>query len=163
MSTVDQKAIGSHINQEVKIFNRPLEEVDICADRIESILKTISNLDLKRPPDPDLVPPDIDKKNLVNSISRANAIEIEKTYALWDDIQAAVASDAEGVIADNYTKSAYILNLTYLAEFEGQFPKFRQHVLKLYCQTTGAEVEDACLLIHLIHYMYLSCQIGIKP
>lgn len=163
MNTVEQKAYGANINQEVKIFNRPLEEVDICADRIESILKTISKLDLSKPPTSRLTPPDIEKKNSVNSISPANAQEIEKTYALWDDIQAAIASDAEGTIADNYTKSAYILNLSYLSDFEGKFPKFRQHVIKIYCQTTGADMDDALLLIHLIHYMYLSCQIGIKP
>jgi hypothetical protein len=160
---ISQKAYGSHNNQITQIFNRPLDPVDICADKIGSILRMIADVDFSQPPSVRLTPPDINLKNIRNLIDEANAIEIEKTYALWDEITSSITVDASGSIASDYTKAAFILNQLYLAKFQNNFPDFKLHASSIYFQSVSASSDDIYLLIHLIHYMYLSCQVGIKP
>lgn len=158
-----QKAYGAGNHQTTQIFNRPLDPVDICADKISSLLSTIAKIDFLQPPTAKLIPPKIEEKNLKNKIDEANALEIEATYALWDEISLAISADATGVIASNYGKAAFILNQVYLAKFQQDFPSFKLYALTVYCQSANAGSDDAYLLIHLMHYMYLSCQVGVKP
>lgn len=160
--SIDQTANGSNNIQSVKIFNRPLEIIDVCSEKIGTILETISNIDFFAY-STTLVPPEINLKNIVNKIDQENAIEIELTYALWNDITEAIRLDSSGLIAKNYHKSAFLLNQLYLAKFKFDFPGFKLHAVSIYCQNTGTEADDAYLLIHLLHYMYLSCQVGLKP
>lgn len=163
MTPIKQTAFGNHNSQVTKVFNRPLDPVDICAKDISQILKKIAHIDFLALPSSRLTPPNILKKNTKNAIDLANSGEIEKTYALWDEITESISSDATGIAASNYTKASYILNQLYLAKFQGDFPSFKIHALSIYCENTGAEVDEAHVLIHLIHYMYLSCQIGLTP
>lgn len=159
---VRQTVVGSGNTQTTKIFNRPFEIVDICADKLESLIVKISQIDFSQSPSSRLTPPNIPKKNELNCIDAANSMEIEKTYAVWDDLTLAISVDASGRLADEYRKSTFILNTLYLAKFQKDFPSFKLHVITLYCQTTDSSADEAFLLIHLLHYMYLSCQIGIK-
>ena len=84
--SINQTAIGSNNTQTTKIFNRPLDPVDICADKIGIVLATIANIDFFQSPKNRLVPPDINQKNNANNVDNANSVEIDKTYALWDEI-----------------------------------------------------------------------------
>ncbi|SFH61908.1 hypothetical protein SAMN05216299_1393 [Nitrosospira sp. Nsp14] len=163
MRAIKQTAIGSHNHQETKIFNRPFDLVDICADKIGTILSTIARINFFQEPELRLVPPHMCAKNSLNHIDDANSIEIDKTYALWDEITSAISADASGAIAKDYQKAAYILNQLYLANFQRNFSGFKLHALGIYCQSVGGSLDEAHLLVHLIHFMYLSCQIGIKP
>lgn len=163
MIPIKQTAIGNHNNQITKIFNRPLDPVDICANKISQILAKIAHIDFLTLPPSRLKPPNISEKNAKNAIDTANSIQIEKTYALWDEITESIGSDATGATASDYTKASYILNQFYLAKFQRDFPGFKLHALSTYCENTGADLDDAHVLVHLIHYMYLSCQIGLNP
>ena len=163
MTGVKQTAIGSYNSQVTKVFNRPFDPVDICASNISQILKKIAHLDFLTVSDSRLRPPNISAKNQVNAIDTANSLQIEQSYALWDEITDSIRSDAEGGIASDYTKAAYILNQLYLARFQGDFPGFKLHAIGIYCENTGADLDEAHVLIHLMHYMYLSCHIGLTP
>jgi hypothetical protein len=163
MTDVTQTIRGDHNVQATQIFNRPLDPVDICADKISTMLRRIADIDFNQVPVSPLRPPDIDLKNIKNTIDTANAIEIEKTYACWDEITNAIRGDASGTMATDYNKAAFLLNQLYLAKFQQDFPGFKINALGVYCQNTSAGADDAYLLVHLIHYMYLSCQIGIVP
>ena len=160
---VRQTVVGSGNTQITKIFNRPLETVDICADKLESLISKISTINFDQLPSPRLIPPDIPNKNLLNCVDTANSSEIEKTYAVWDDITLAISVDASGRLATEYVRAAFILNTLYLAKFQKDFPGFKLHIITIYCATTDSSSDEAFMLIHLLHYMYLSCQIGIKP
>jgi len=160
---IKQTALGSHNSQTTNIFNRPLDPVDICADKIGIVLAKIAHIDFSQVPSNRLVPPDIETKNSTNNIDSANSIEIDKTYALWDEISSAISDDASGATARDYAKAAYLLNQLYLAKFQKDFPTFKLHAISIYCQSSNASSDEAYLLVHLIHYMYLSCQVGIKP
>lgn len=160
---IKQTAIGSHNNQITKVFNRPFDPVDICASNISQILKKIAHIDFLAPLPSRLSPPDISAKNAKNAIDAANSTQIEKTYALWDEITESIRSDATGATASDYAKASYILNQFYLAKFQQDFPGFKLHAVGTYCENTGAGLDDAHVLVHLIHYMYLSCQIGLVP
>lgn len=163
MMSIKQTAIGSHNNQVTKIFNRPFDPVDICARNISQILANIAHIDfLALSPSP-LRPPNISAKNTINAIDAANSTQIEQTYALWDEITRSISSDATGATATDYKKASYILNQLYLAKFQQDFPNFKLHAVGTYCENTGADLDDAHVLVHLIHYMYLSCQIGLVP
>lgn len=163
MRPIKQTAIGSHNNQVTKIFNRPFDPVDICADNISQILEKIAHIDFLAPPPSRLRPPNILAKNAKNAIDAANSMQIEQTYALWDEITDSIRSDSTGITASDYTKASYLLNQLYLAKFQQNFPDFKLHAVGTYCENTGASLDDAHVLIHLIHYMYLSCQIGLLP
>lgn len=163
MSQVNQTAIGSHNAQVTKIFNRPFDPVDICASTISQILKKIAHIDFMTASGGRLRPPDISAKNQLNAIDAANSIQIEQTYALWDEITESIRSDAGGGTASDYFTAAYILNNLYLAKFQKNFPGFKIHAIGIYCENTGASADEAYVLIHLMHYMYLSCQIGLTP
>lgn len=163
MNSIKQITFGNNNRQETKVFNRPFDPVDICAGKISKILTQISHIDFFTPPPSRLIPPDISAKNIKNAINNGNAIEIEQTYALWDEITESIRSDASESTALDYKKASYILNQLYLAKFQQDFPSFKLHAVGTYCENTGAELDDAYVLIHLIHYMYLSCQIGLIP
>ncbi|HCT40251.1 MAG TPA: hypothetical protein DF427_03560 [Moraxellaceae bacterium] len=163
MSPIKQTAIGNHNSQITKIFNRPYDPVDICANNISQILAKIEHIDFLALPPSRLRPPNISEKNTKNAIDAANSIEIEQTYALWDEITESIRSDTTGATASDYTKASYILNQLYLAKFQRDFPGFKLHAVGTYCESTGAGLDDAHVLVHLIHYMYLSCQIGLVP
>lgn len=163
MNSIKQTAIGSNNNQVTKVFNRPFDPVDICAGNISQILAKIAHIDFITFSPCRLRPPDISAKNAMNAIDAANSTQIEQTYALWDEITKSISSDATGTTASDYTKASYILNQLYLAKFQQDFPCFKMHAVGTYCENTGAGLDDAHTLIHLIHYMYLSCQIGRVP
>lgn len=163
MRPISQTAFGSHNNQVTKVFNRPFDPVDICADKISQILEKIAHIDFLEPPASRLRPPNISAKNAENAIDAANSIPIEQTYALWDEITNSISADSTGTTASDYGKASYLLNQLYLAKFQKDFPGFKLHAVGTYCESTGARLDDAHVLIHLIHYMYLSCQIGLRP
>ena len=165
MTPIKQTAIGSHNSQVTNIFNRhrPIDTVEICADNISKILAKIAHLDFLSISTSRLRPPDILAKNQENAIDAANAIQIEQTYALWDEITESIRSDASGTAAADYAKAAYLLNQLYLAKFQKDFPSFKLHAVSIYCEKTGASVDEAHVLHHLMNYMYLSCQIGLVP
>lgn len=163
MTTVKQTAFGSNNNQVTKIFNRPFDTIDICADKIANILARIDHIDFLSPAVTRLTPPNISEKNIKNAIDAANSHQIETTYALWDEITEAISSDSNGATANDYQKAAFILNQLYLAKFQGEFPSFKIHAIGVYCENTGSGADDAHVLLHLIHYMYLSCQVGLTP
>ena len=163
MSSIKQTALGNNNNQVTKVFNRPFDPVDICANKISNILEKITHIDFLALPPSRLTPPNISEKNTKNAIDAANSSQIEQTYAIWDEITESIRSDATGATAADYTKAAYILNQLYLARFQKDFPGFKIHAVGTYCENTGAGLDDAHVLIHLIHYMYLSCQIGLTP
>lgn len=163
MTQVKQTAIGSHNVQETKVFNRPFDPVDICSNNISQILRKVAHIDFLAASASRLRPPDISTKNKLNAVDAANSVQIEQTYALWDEITESIRSDATGGIAQDYAKAAYILNQLYIAKFQKDFPNFKLHAIGVYCENTGAGADDAHVLIHLVHYMYLSCQIGIAP
>lgn len=96
MNNVNQKIKGSNNQQTVQIFNRPIDVVDICADKIKTILENISSIDFLASGNQKLIPPNIPKKNLINNIDNANSLEIEKTYARWDEITETISSDVSG-------------------------------------------------------------------
>jgi RNA-binding protein YlmH len=85
------------------------------------------------------------------------------TRSVWDEITESIGSDAAGVTAVDYAKASYVLNQLYLAKFQRNFPEFKIHALGIYCENTGAELDEAHVLVHLMNYMYLSCQIGLVP
>jgi hypothetical protein len=163
MTQVKQTAIGSHNLQVTKVFNRPFDPVDICANNISQILKKVAHIDFLTVSASRLRPPDIATKNQLNAIDAANSVQIEQTYALWDEITESIRSDAAGGTASDYARAAYILNQLYLAKFQKDFPSFKLHAIAVYCENTGAGADEAHVLIHLVHYMYLSCQIGLTP
>lgn len=163
MRPIKQTAIGTGNTQVTKVFNRPFDPVDICASNISQILGRIAHLDFLSISSSRLRPPDILAKNVINSVDAANSIQIEQTYALWDEITESIGSDATGATAADYTKASYILNQLYLAKFQKDFPGFKIHALGIYCENTGAELDEAHVLVHLMNYMYLSCQIGLVP
>jgi len=163
MTPIKQTAIGSHNNQVTNVFNRPFDTVDICANNISKILEKIGHIDFLEPPPSRLTPPNISAKNTKNAIDAANSIQIEQTYALWDEITDSISSDSTGATASDYKKASYLLNQLYLAKFQQDIPGFKLHAVGTYCEKTGASLDDAHVLIHLIHYMYLSCQIGLLP
>jgi hypothetical protein len=163
MSLIKQTAIGTGNTQVTKVFNRPFDPVDICATNISQVLGRIAHLDFLSVSASRLKPPDILTKNAINSIDAANSIQIEQTYALWDEITESIGSDATGATAADYTKASYVLNQLYLAKFQKDFPGFKIHALGIYCENRGAEVDEAHVLLHLMNYMYLSCQIGLVP
>lgn len=160
---VRQTAIGTNIDQSTHIYNRPLDLVDICADKIEALLDKISHINFFVDNNSRLRPPDIDTKNELNGLGAAEVYVVEGTYAVWDDITTAIRADASGKLANEYNKASYILNQLYLASFLKSFAEFKVHVVGIYCQANGGTSDEAFLLIHLLHYMYLSCQVGIKP
>jgi len=167
MSPIKQTAFGNYNNQVTHVFNgpvfnRPFDAVDICANNISQILAKIAHIDFLALPPSRLRPPNISEKNTKNAIDAANSIQIEQTYALWDEITESIRSDATGATASDYTKASYILNQLYLAKFQRDFSNFKLHAVGTYCENTGA-VDDAHVLFHLINYMYLSCQIGLTP
>lgn len=163
MNQIKQTVYGNNNSQVTKIFDRPFDPVDICAHKIGEVLATIAHIDFLQPQPPRLLPPDIDAKNIANAIDSANAIEIEQTYALWDEITEAISADDTGGVENDYLKSAYILNQLYLAKFIKDFPGFKIHTIGVYCQSVGASLDEVHTLVHLIHYMYLSCQVGLRP
>lgn len=163
MSQIKQTAFGNNNSQLTKVFNRPFDPIDICAINISQILKKVAHIDFLTASTSRLRPPDIAAKNVLNAIDAANSIQIEQTYALWDEITQSIGSDAAGDTATDYARAAYILNQLYLAKFQKDFPNFKLHAIGIYCENTGAGVDEAHVLIHLVHYMYLSCQIGIMP
>jgi hypothetical protein len=163
MMPIKQTAIGSNNNLVTKIFNRPFDPVDICANNISQILAKIAHIDFLALPPSRLRPPHISAKNAKNAIDAANLTQIEQTYALWDEITESIRSDTTETTVSDYTKASYILNQLYLAKFQQDFPSFKLHAVCTYCENTGAALDDAHVLIHLIHYMYLSCQIGLVP
>lgn len=163
MTAINQRAFGSHNNQTVQVFNRPLDIVDICADKIGPILARINSADFVDPPEPPLIPPDIARKHAKNKIDEANAEDIERTYAIWSEIRGAIGADASGELADNYKKATFLLNQLYLAKFQCKLPEFKIHVVSVYCQSTGANSDDAYIFVHLLNYMYLNCHVGISP
>lgn len=163
MRPIKQTAIGTGNTQVTKVFNRPFDPVDICARNISHILARIGHLDFLTVSASRLRPPDILTKNAINSVDAANSIQIEHTYALWDEITESIGSDASGTTAADYAKASYVLNQLYLAKFQKDFPGFKIHALGIYCENTGAELDEAHILVHLMSYMYLSCQIGLVP
>ncbi|MCL6263275.1 hypothetical protein [Craterilacuibacter sp. RT1T] len=163
MNSVKQTAIGNNNNQVTNIYIRPLDTVDICADKISLILGKIAHIDFFSPPPSQLIPPKIADKNTKNAIDAANSIEIEQTYALWNEITDSIRLDATGVTESYYRISAFLLNQLYVANFQLNFPGFKIHALGVYCQHAEDSIDDAHVFIHLIHYMYLSCQIGLTP
>lgn len=158
---VRQTAWGSGNTQITKIFNRGIDVVDICSDKIRILIEKIVHVDFQVEPESRLIPPDIVRKNILNCIDSANSLEIDQTYAVWDDISLAVSIDATGKLANEYKTATMLLNTLYLAKFQKDFPLFKLHVISIYCETTDGGADDAYLLVHLLHYMYLSCQIGI--
>ena len=163
MTSIKQTALGSNNNQITNIFNRPFDLVDICANNISQILTKITHINFLAVPHSRLIPPNIADKNTTNAIDAANSTQIEQTYALWDEITESITSDTTGATASDYEKASYLLNQLYLAKFQRDFPKFKLHAVVIYCENTGTGLDDAHVLIHLIHYMYLSCQIGLIP
>ena len=163
MTAIRQTAYGSNNNQLTNIFNRPLDPVDICADKIGLVLANISHIDFLQNPETCLAPPHIEIKNALNNIDEANSAQIEQTYALWDEITLGISSDASGTVAKDYSKAAFILNQLYLAKFQKNFPFFKIHAVSVYCEKRSASLDEAHLFMHLVHYMYLSCQVGLKP
>lgn len=163
MTGISQRIFGNGNQQSTQIFNRPMDMVDICADKIGLVLKTISGINFLQVSQPDLKPPKIDEKNEKNNIDAAISYDIEMTYALWDEITQTIGLDSTGGVANDYNKAAFILNQIYLAKFRGNFPAFKVHAITIYCQNVNATSDEAFLLIHLIHYMYLSCHVGVRP
>lgn len=163
MRPIKQTAIGTGNTQVTQIFNRPFDPVDICAKNIAHILGRIAHLDFLNVAASRLRPPDILTKNAINCVDAANSIQIEQTYALWDEITESIGTDANGTTVADYTKASYLLNQLYLAKFQKDFPGFKIHALGIYCENTGAELDEAHVLVHLMNYMYLSCQIGLVP
>lgn len=160
---VSQKISGIGNQQTTQIFNRPMDMVDICADKIGAVLKKISDIDFSQAVQPELTPPQIDLKNKKNNIDAAISSDIEVTYALWDEITRTIGLDSTGGVAQDYARSAFILNQIYMARFRNDFPSFKVHAVTIYSQHANATADEAFLLIHLIHYMYLSCQVGVRP
>ena len=132
MSPIKQTAIGKHNNLVTKVFNRPFDAVDICANNISQILAKIAHIDFLALPPSRLSPPNISEKNTKNAIDAANSIQIEQTYALWDEITESIRSDSTGATASDYTKASYILNQLYLAKFQRDFPSFKLHTVGTY-------------------------------
>lgn len=163
MRPIKQTAIGTGNTQVTKVFNRPFDPVDICASSISGILGRVAHIDFLSISYNRLRPPDILTKNAINSIDAANSIQIEQTYALWDEITESIGIDASGATAADYAKASYVLNQLYLAKFQKNFPGFKIHAIGIYCENTGAELDEAHVLVHLMNYMYLSCQIGLAP
>jgi hypothetical protein len=165
MSSIKQTALGSGNTQITQIFNRsgPSDPVEICAEHISKILGRIAHLDFLSVSASRLRPPDILAKNAINCVDAANSIQIEQTYALWDEITESIGTDANGTTAADYAKASYVLNQLYLAKFQKDFPGFKIHALGIYFENTRAEPDEAHVLFHLMNYMYLSCQIGIVP
>lgn len=163
MKEINQEINGSNNQQTVQIFNRPIDIVDICADKIKSILDNISSIDFIAIGDQKLTPPNIPEKNILNNINKANSMQIEKTYARWSEITETISSDASGDLERIYHMSAFILNQSYLSLDNYDFPKFKINAIKIYCQNTNASTDEAFVFTHLLHYMYLNCQLGITP
>ena len=163
MRPIKQTAIGTGNTQLTNVFNRPFDPVDICARNISHILGRIAHLDFLSVSASRLRPPNILTKNTINCVDTANSIQIEQTYALWDEITESIGADAAGTIAEDYAKASYVLNQLYLARFQKDFPAFKIHALSIYCENRGAELDEAHVLVHLMNYMYLSCQIGLVP
>lgn len=163
MSQIKQTAIGSHNSQVTNVFVRPYDTVEICASTITKILEKVAHIDFLKPQASRLRPPDIAEKNEINDIDAANAIQIEQTYALWDEINESIQIDANGNTANKYNIAAFVLNQLYLAKYQRDFPRFKIHAIEVYCQSAAAGIDEAHVLTHLIHHMYLSCRIGIAP
>lgn len=166
MNSVTQHAKGNNNNQVVNYFNRPLDIVDICAPRISAILERINTTNSENITSTvKLVPPEIEKKHLINSVDFANAIEIERTYALWSELTSAIGIDTSGRMNELYFNATKLLNSLYLAMYQGKFPEFRIHVITVYASrhSTIDQIEDSISLGHLVNYMYLNCQIGVIP
>lgn len=166
MNDIKQHAKGNNNNQVVNYFNRPLDIVDICAPRISSILERVNAINSENPSSTVvLVPPEIEKKHLINSVDFANAIEIERTYVLWAELTSAIGVDTSGRMSALYCNATKLLNSLYLATYQGRFPEFRLHVITVYASRRSAidQIEDSISLGHLVNYMYLNCQIGVMP
>lgn len=157
---------GNDNTQIINTFNRPLDVVDICASKIAQILERLNSIELNvGAPYHKLIPPNIKEKHLINAIDAANATEIDKTYAVWNELSDAISGDTTGAMRKAYINASALLNSLYLANHQCRFPEFKIHVITVFASTSASDdyLDDAISLSHLINFMYLSCQIGIRP
>lgn len=164
-----QKILGSNNTQTsigtVNLWGQAMQPgpVDVLPSKISNILENIASIDFFDSPETRLMPPDIERKNSANTIDTAEANEIYKTYYFWDQISSAIQQDASGTIAKNYQKAAFVLQQRYIGHYKHKFSEFKVDIVDAYHAKANGDIDETIALYNLLNYMYLSCQIGIKP
>ena len=160
---IKQNAKGENIVQNI-IINKESSVVDICAKDIEIMLDKLSSIASQSLQDPKIIPPDIERKNQLNNIDSANAIEINRSYAHFDIIKEAISSDHTDNLQNKYFQSVYLLQQMYLSKYQGNLPAFKTDVVAKYHDAIDDSTPtEAIKLFHLLNYMYLNCHIGVTP
>ena len=100
-------------------------------------------------------------KNGVDKEYFENVIKNDVEY--FSDIENALKNDKDDLLKSKYALAKKILNSTYFASFKGKMPEFIQQVAAKHKHDTKCEDEMTVKLMQLLHYMYTSCDIGLKP
>jgi|GEM_PF-3154873 len=159
----NQSAKGNNNNQTIVVATSP-SIVDICAKDIEIMLDKLSSIATTDLKEPKIIPPDIELKNELNNIDKANANEINRSYSHFDIIKESISSDHTDNLQTKYFQSVFLLQQLYLSKYQSRFPEFKSDIVaKYHSNVDDSSMADAIKLFHLLNYMYLNCHIGVTP
>lgn len=107
---------------------------------------------------------DLEQKNEKNGVDKDYFENVLKEdFNCFSDIDDALKNDKDDLLKSKYAIAKKMLNTTYFSSFKGDMKQFIQQVAAKHRQDTLCSDEMSIKLIQLLHYMYTSCDIGLKP
>lgn len=162
MENVDQSVNGIGNTVNANFYEYP-KTVDILPNELESFLDYFNSEMNEKDDIISINKFELDKKNELNGIDKENFSFIKEDFSSFQDIDDALRRNKDGTIKKKYKNATRILNMSYKAKFQKQFPIFVLEVAKKYREDKKSSDEQFIKITKLLHYMYCQCDIGIKP
>lgn len=158
MTQYFQKALGMFNKQSMTIVEQR-KVIDFVPAEIEEILNEISKNQSVDNLQGELTPPNLVKKNKLNSIEEPYWGLIEGDFIHFERIDLIFKNDK--VLQGKYEVAKRILQQQYLSNFKSDFPTFANAWMsKIGSEKTAIESIKTVILLH---YMYSECDIGVSP
>lgn len=156
--------VGGFFNRADYHFYQAKATVDILPQDLDTLLDYLSKANVAHGTLFPMNDFNLDKKNEKNGINKDYFENILKEdFNCFDDIEDALKKDKDDFLKSKYATAKKILNSTYFSNFSGNMPQFIQQVAAKHQQDTKCNDDMTIKLMQLLHYMYASCDIGIKP
>lgn len=157
-----QKILGINNTQIINVLSGE-SSLDILPNELEEILDYIINEQGFKSIETNFSDPNIKKKNKLNGVNEDQFLLIRENVPYFEDIENTIIKDNSGNLKKKYMASAELLNTQYLNKFHKRMPEFIIQVIKKYHASGNNQTGKTLQFLKLIHYMYHSCDIGIKP
>ena len=158
------QGVGGLFNRADYHFHQAKATVDILPQDLDTLLDYLSESSTDGDSSFPISFFDLEQKNEKNGVDKDYFENVLKEdFNCFNDIDDALKNDKDDLLKSKYAIAKKILNATYFSSFKGDMKQFIQQVVAKHQQDTQCSDEMTIKLIQLLHYMYASCDIGLKP